>query len=87
MKIILLASNPKLYSNQRIMESAQKRGHEINFINVGGCYIKLANNNSEIFYDEGKNYEVLNNNIGNWVRLKYNKKIEPKLKYLFYIRI
>jgi ribosomal protein S6--L-glutamate ligase len=54
MKIILLASNPKLYSNQRIMESAQKRGHEINFINVGGCYIKLANNNSEIFYDEGK---------------------------------
>jgi len=54
MKIILLASNPKLYSNQRIIESAQKRGHEINFINVGGCYIKLANNNSEIFYDEGK---------------------------------
>lgn len=54
MKIILLASNPKLYSNQRIMESAQKRGHEIKFINVGGCYIKLANNNSEIFYEEGK---------------------------------
>jgi ribosomal protein S6--L-glutamate ligase len=54
MKITLLASNPKLYSNQRIIESAQKRGHEINFVNVGGCYIKISVNNSEVFYDEGK---------------------------------
>jgi ribosomal protein S6--L-glutamate ligase len=54
MKIILLASNPKLYSNQRIIESAQKRGHEISFVNVGGCYIKISANSSEVFYDEGK---------------------------------
>jgi ribosomal protein S6--L-glutamate ligase len=54
MKIILLASNPKLYSNQRIIESAKKRGHEISFVNVGGCYIKISANSSEVFYDEGK---------------------------------
>jgi ribosomal protein S6--L-glutamate ligase len=54
MKIILLASNPKLYSNQRIIESATKRGHEISFINVGGCYIKISANSSEVFHDEGK---------------------------------
>jgi ribosomal protein S6--L-glutamate ligase len=54
MKIILLASNPKLYSNQRIIESAQKRGHQISFVNVGGCYIKISANSSEVFFDEGK---------------------------------
>jgi len=59
MKIILLASNPKLYSNQRIIEAAQKAGHEIEFANVGGCYIKVASNSSEIFYCEGKKMEKI----------------------------
>lgn len=54
MKIILLASNPKLYSNQRILESATKRGHEVNFVNVGGCYLKILANACEVFFDEGK---------------------------------
>ncbi|GDX36201.1 hypothetical protein LBMAG18_07120 [Alphaproteobacteria bacterium] len=54
MKIILLASNPKLYSNQRIIESAQKRGHQVNFVNVGGCYLKISANACEVFFDEGK---------------------------------
>ena len=53
MKFILLASNPKLYSNQRLLEASTKRGHEIEFVNVGGCYIKIALNGSEIFHDEG----------------------------------
>lgn len=59
MKIILLASNPNLYSNRRIMEAAQKRGHEIEFVNVGGCYIKVACDSSEIFHDEGKKLEKI----------------------------
>jgi ribosomal protein S6--L-glutamate ligase len=59
MKIILLASNPNLYSNQRIIEAATKRGHEIGFVNVGGCYIKVAENESEIFHDEGKKIEKI----------------------------
>jgi len=59
MKIILLASNPNLYSNQRIIEAAKKRGHEIEFANVGGCYIKVATSGSEIFHDEGKKLEKI----------------------------
>ena len=73
MKIILLASNPKLYSNQRIIESAQKRGHEISFVNVGGCYIKISANSSEVFYDEGKNeydYAINLDNIAKWLELR-----------------
>ncbi len=53
MKIIVLASNPNLYSNQRIIEAAQKRGHDAEFINIGSCYIKVASNGSEIFHGEG----------------------------------
>jgi len=54
MKIILLASNPNLYSNQRIVESAKSRGHEIEFVNVGGSYIKISPNNCEVYHQEGK---------------------------------
>ncbi len=57
MKIILLASNQNLYSNKRIIEAAKNRGHEIQFVNVGDCYIKVAPNSCEVFYDEGKKLE------------------------------
>lgn len=57
MKIVLLASNPNLYSNQRIVEAARFRGHEISFVNVGECYIKVAPQACEVFYDEGKKLE------------------------------
>lgn len=62
MKIALLASNPQLYSNQRIIEAAKKRGHEIDFVDIGGCYIKVAalsdisdaKSESEIYFNEGE---------------------------------
>lgn len=59
MKIILLASNPNLYSNQRIIDAAKKRNHEIEFANVGGCYIKVATSGCEIFHEEAKKFEQI----------------------------
>lgn len=59
MKILLLASNPNLYSNKRIIETAKKRGHDIEFANVGECYIKVDAQTPEIFYDEGKKIEKI----------------------------
>lgn len=59
MKIILLASNPNLYSNKRIIEAAAARGHEIDFANIGSCYIKIASDCGEVFYDEGKKLEKI----------------------------
>lgn len=53
MKIILLASNPKLYSNSRIIEAARNRGHNIIFANVRKCFAKVAARNCEI-YGSGK---------------------------------
>ena len=34
LRIGLLASNPELYSNKRIMEAGEMRGHEMHFLNI-----------------------------------------------------
>jgi ribosomal protein S6--L-glutamate ligase len=53
LKIGLLASNPNLYSNKRIMEAAEARGHEIVFLNVELAYMKLDARSPEIRYRGG----------------------------------
>ena len=54
LKIGLLASNPDLYSNQRIMEAGDERGHEMFFLNIKHCYIKLDAATPEIHYRGGR---------------------------------
>lgn len=53
LKIALLASNPKLYSNQRIMEAGEERGHEMKFLNIKDCYMKLDDEMPEVHYRGG----------------------------------
>ncbi|MRI00834.1 30S ribosomal protein S6--L-glutamate ligase [Kriegella sp. EG-1] len=53
LKIALLASNPNLYSNKRIIEAAEARGHEIVFLNVELAYMKLDARAPEIRYRGG----------------------------------
>lgn len=48
LRLALLASNPKLYSNIRIMEAAKARGHEIVFLNLEQTYMKLDAKEPEI---------------------------------------
>ncbi|MES2746992.1 MAG: 30S ribosomal protein S6--L-glutamate ligase [Bacteroidota bacterium] len=54
LRIGLLASNPDLYSNRRIMEAGEIRGHEMHFLNIKECYMKLDAHNPEIHYRGGK---------------------------------
>ena len=54
MNIILLASNSKLYSNQRIIEAARKAGHTISFVNIKDCYINITSHKPEIYYKSKK---------------------------------
>lgn len=54
LKIGLLASNPELYSNKRIMEAGERRGHEMQFLNIKECYMKLDADTPEIHYRGGK---------------------------------
>lgn len=53
LKIGLLASNPELYSNKRIMEAGKQEGHQMFFLNVQQCYMKMDADNPEIHYRGG----------------------------------
>ncbi|MEN8765641.1 MAG: 30S ribosomal protein S6--L-glutamate ligase [Wenyingzhuangia sp.] len=53
LKIAVLASNPDLYSNKRLMEAGRARGHEMVFLNVQQCYMKLDTETPEIRYRGG----------------------------------
>ena len=53
LKIGLLASNPELYSNTRIMDAGTERGHEMIFLNIKDCYMKLDDETPEVHYRGG----------------------------------
>ncbi len=53
LKIALLASNEALYSNQRLMEAGNERGHEMLFLNAKQCYMKLDALEPEAHYRGG----------------------------------
>lgn len=50
MKIALLTRNPKLYSHQRLMETAVGRGHEIIPIDYLRCYMNITSRKPELRY-------------------------------------
>ena len=54
LKIGLLASNPNLYSNRRIIEAGERLGHNIEFFNISQCYMKLDAKTPEVHYRGGK---------------------------------
>ena len=54
LKIGLLASNEQLYSNQRLLEAGEERGHEMIFLNIKQCYMKLDAVEPEAHYRGGK---------------------------------
>ncbi len=53
LKIGLLASNPDLYSNQRIMEAGTEHGHKMVFLNIQHCYMKLDAATPEVHFRGG----------------------------------
>ncbi len=54
LKVGLLASNAELYSNRRIIEAGEERGHQMVFLNIKQCYMKLDAENPEVHYRGGK---------------------------------
>jgi len=53
LRIAVLASNPLLYSNKRLMEAGLARGHEMVFLNVEHSYMKLDTTEPEVRYRGG----------------------------------
>ncbi|WPD22440.1 MAG: 30S ribosomal protein S6--L-glutamate ligase [Candidatus Electrothrix scaldis] len=59
LKIALVASNIDLYSNQRILEAGEERGHEMEFLDIKQCYMKLDAKEPEVHYRGGKSLNDL----------------------------
>ena len=53
LKIALLASNPDLFSNKRLLEAGRSRGHEMVFLNVQQAYMKFDATEPQIRYRGG----------------------------------
>ena len=60
LRIALLASDPELYSNRRLLEAGEERGHRMEFLNVKHCYMRLDPQNPEMHYRGGNVLERIN---------------------------
>lgn len=54
MKIGILSRNAKLYSTNRLVEEAKKRGHEVRVVDVMRCYMNITSHNPRVFYKTTK---------------------------------
>ncbi|CAG37121.1 30S ribosomal protein S6--L-glutamate ligase [Desulfotalea psychrophila] len=50
LKIGILACNESLYGNQRLLEAGRERGHEMLFLDIKQCYLKLDTLEPEVHY-------------------------------------
>lgn len=53
MKIAILATNPQLYSHQRLKAEGEVAGHEVNIINPLYCYMNVAASCPKVHYRGG----------------------------------
>ena len=54
LNIILLANNPDLYSNRRIIEAGEQKGHNIRFIKAKHCYMNISSKDKSMYYRGGE---------------------------------
>lgn len=54
MKIAILATDPDLYSNKRLIDAGTKRGHDVRFISIRNCYMDITARKPEIHYRGGE---------------------------------
>ena len=51
MRIAILSNGPGNYSTKRLREEAESRGHEVEVIAYGKCYISIDEKNPKVMYD------------------------------------
>lgn len=54
LRIAVLASDPDLYSNRRLLEAGEERGHRMLFLNAKQCYMRLDVSKPEVHYRGGE---------------------------------
>ncbi len=51
MNIVILSRNPKLYSTRRLVEAAEKRGHNARVVNHLSCNIEIEKKTPRLYYN------------------------------------
>ena len=66
MKIAILSRNPRLYSTSRLVEAAEKQGHEVRVLDVLRCYMNITSLNPSIHYrgEDLKDFDAVIPRIG-----------------------
>lgn len=66
MKIAILSRNKKLYSTRRLVEAAEKNGHEVQVIDILRCYMNITAHNPTIHFkgEELKGFDAVIPRIG-----------------------
>ena len=54
LNIAILASNPDLYSNERLIAAGEERGHNMTFLSIKQCFMKLDAEEPEIYGRGGR---------------------------------
>jgi ribosomal protein S6--L-glutamate ligase len=50
LKIVILSTNPKLYSTRRLAEAAKARDHKVHVINHKRCYMNITSHRPSVHY-------------------------------------
>ena len=51
MKLAILSNGPANYSTKRLIEEAEKRGHEVEVIKYKNCYLSLDDKHPDVYYN------------------------------------
>jgi len=51
LRIAILTQEPKNYSNRRMIEAAEARGHVVDCIHTSRCYMAINAHKPEVHYD------------------------------------
>ncbi len=52
MNIIVLSTNPNLYSTRRLVEAGEERGHTVSVINHNKCYVVIESGDPKVYYKD-----------------------------------
>ena len=66
MRILVLSRKPSLYSTRRLVEAAQKRGHDVRVIDYLRCYMNITSRKPTVIYKGEKltSYDAIIPRIG-----------------------
>jgi ribosomal protein S6--L-glutamate ligase len=59
MKIGILSRSSEIYSTSRLVEAAEKRGHEVQVVNPLKCYMNITDNHPDVYFkSKGKSQKL-----------------------------